>query len=178
MGNPSSLQGVQVVARMRPLMVRPLVLAAFVVMFGCGKEIGDSCVLSTDCDPNGNRFCDTDPVDGYCTILGCDYDTCPTEATCVQFFTGDFSNELCTQGQSPDGCDLDELCDLTGHCVPRDSEIRYCMRTCKSNGDCRSGYECRNYPLMITHGGEPVLAPGDIVDSSTPGFCALAPASN
>ena len=75
-----------------------------------------------------------------------------------------------------DQCTLDELCSLEGHCVPRSSEVRYCMATCGSNGDCRDGYECRDLELMIEHGGEPVLAPGVAVDESAPKFCA--PAAN
>jgi len=30
---------------------------------------------------------------------------------------------------------------------------------------------------MIEHGGEPVLAPGVVVDDKAPNFCATAPAS-
>ena len=67
---------------------------------------------------------------------------------------------------------LDELCSLVGECVPRSSEIRYCMRKCDSNDDCRGDYECRDIALMIEHGGEPVLAPGVVVDESAPKFCA------
>ncbi|HET9988723.1 MAG TPA: hypothetical protein VFQ65_09385, partial [Kofleriaceae bacterium] len=61
-------------------------------------------------------------------------------------------------------------------CVPRSAETRFCMLKCGSTSDCRGGYECRDYALMVTHGGEPVLAPGDVLQaSSAPGFCALAP---
>jgi len=141
---------------------------------GCGKEIGDACIVNTDCDPNGTRVCDMIEKDGYCTLLGCDYNTCPNEAVCVRFFSGEFENELCATN---DDCTLDELCALDGHCVPRSAEVRYCMRKCESKGDCRDGYECRNYDLMIEHGGEPVLAPGVVVDDKAPNFCATAPAS-
>ena len=51
------------------------------------------------------------------------------------------------------------------------------MKTCSSGGDCRGGYECRNLEKMISHGGEPVLAPGVPVDDKAPKFCAAAPAS-
>ena len=60
-------------------------------------------------------------------------------------------------------------------CVPRSSEVRYCMKTCESSGDCRDGYECRDLDLMRAHGGEPVLAPGVPIDASSPKFCAIAP---
>ncbi len=147
---------------------------------GCGKQIGDACIVSSDCDPNGQRLCDTSQKDGYCTIQGCDYDTCPTEAACIRFFTGQFDNKLCdpaTEDKTTNACSLDELCDLEGHCVARSSEVRYCMLKCSSNGDCRDGYECRDLTLMMQDGGEPVLAPGVPVDSHAPKFCAPKPAS-
>lgn len=151
-----------------------LILLALAASVGCGKEIGDSCIVSTDCDPNGLRQCDASQKDGYCTIMGCDYNTCPSEGVCVRFFSGEFENETCT---SDNDCSLDELCDLQGHCVPRSAEVRFCMRKCDSNSDCRDGYECRTLDLMIEHGGEPVLAPGLVVDSHAPKFCATKPAS-
>lgn len=157
------------------------------VLGACGKEIGDACSFSTDCNPNGGRTCiDTTLAggDGYCTIQGCDYSTCPGEATCVQFFTGNFSNkpcdpmllpELCTADTNC--CSLDELCSLSAHCVPRSSEVRYCMRSCSSDGDCRDGYECRDLEKMKAHGGQPVLAPGAVLDARAPKFCAKTPSS-
>jgi len=156
--------------------MRSLIVLALLAV-GCGKEIGDSCVVSSDCSPNGDRLCDTSSRGGYCTIQGCDFDTCPDEAACVRFFTGNFSNKVCnpTASHENSGCSLDELCSLVGQCVPRSSEIRFCMKTCGDDGDCRDGYECRTLELMKAHGGEPVLAPGAIVDETSPKFCASAP---
>jgi len=148
-----------------------LVVLALVAA-GCGKEIGDACIVSSDCSPNGDRQCDISQKEGYCTIQGCDYATCPEEAACIRFFTGSFENKPCS-AQSE--CSLDELCNLVGHCVPRSSEVRYCMKTCESNDDCRDGYECRNLTLMKAHGGEPVLEPGAQIDDSAPKFCAISP---
>ena len=164
--------------------MRFLVLVV-VLAAGCGKEIGDACIVSSDCDPNGQRQCiDPNNHSGYCTIQGCDYDTCPSEAACVRFYTGQFNNKTCNPATedspmppSTDDCSLDELCDLEGHCVTRSSEIRYCMRKCSSDGDCRDGYECRDLTLMQEHGGEPVLAPGVPIDSHSPKFCAVKPAT-
>jgi hypothetical protein len=158
-------------------LVRTFVLSLVVLALGCGKQIGDACVVNSDCSTLGTRLCDTNPTQGYCTIMGCDYNTCPSEAACIRFFTGSFSNVACdpTQPHAPGGCNLDELCTLDGFCVPRSAETRYCMKKCNSNGDCRSGYECRDLTLMKEHGGEPVLAPGGVVDSSAPKFCAMAP---
>jgi hypothetical protein len=142
---------------------------------GCGKEIGDPCVISSDCDPDGARTCDISQKEGYCTIMGCDFSTCPEEAACVRFFTGGFQNRTCEN--SADECSLDELCDINKHCVPRSSEVRFCMKTCESDSDCRDGYECRTFDLMKAHGGEAVLAPGVVVDeTSSPKFCAIKPA--
>jgi hypothetical protein len=189
-GNPARLPPVRTAARMPALMGYRLVsLLLFAVVLGaCGKEIGDSCTISTDCDPNGNRICDSLSTDGYCTIAGCDYSSCPDEAACVQFFTGSFSNKACNPAEQPDRCNpqtesccsLDELCAISndplgGNCVPHSSEVRFCMRKCDSDGDCRDGYECRDLQKMKDHGGEPVLAPGVVVDDHAPKFCAMAP---
>jgi hypothetical protein len=183
------------------LVLVPCLIAVLAVFGACGKEIGDACVLGTDCSQNGDRLCDPSSVDGYCTIQGCDVDTCPDEAVCVRFFTGSFSNKLCDyyvdnvpEGQKPRLCSLDELCALDGvhrendklvdgHCVARSSEVRYCMRKCGSDGDCRGDsdddgkddYECRNLDRMIAHGGEPVLGSDTVVDERAPKFCAAAP---
>jgi hypothetical protein len=171
--------------RMRALMgYRFVLLASFavlgIVLGGCGKEIGDACTLSSDCSPNGDRLCDPDPSspNGYCTVLGCDYSTCPDEAACIRFFTGNFTNKPCTAQNSASVCSLDELCSVSGNCVPRSSEVRYCMLKCDSDGDCRDGYECRTFELMQAHGGEPLLSPGTPVDADhSPKFCAVRPPS-
>ncbi|MCX5746943.1 MAG: hypothetical protein NT062_31110 [Proteobacteria bacterium] len=158
------------------------ILPVAVLAAACGNEIGDSCVTSSDCSPNGDRQCDTSSHDGYCTIQGCDYSTCPEEAACVRFFTGNFANRTCdplTEDATggTDACSFDELCALAGHCVPRSSEVRYCMRTCSTDDDCRGGYECRTLDKMKAHGGQPVLAPGKELDESVPKFCAARPAA-
>lgn len=157
---------------------RLVVAAALAALLaaGCGSEIGDSCSISTDCSPDGDRTCDTSSLDGYCTIQGCDYDSCPDEATCVRFFSGTFDNRSCdpaTEDVSTDVCGLDELCTLEHKCALRANEVRYCMKTCSSRSDCRDGYECRDENLMQQHGGEPVRAPG--AKGSLPRFCAQAP---
>src|SRR5262245_13056240 len=108
-----------------------------VLVAACGKEIGDECIVSSDCSPNGDRYCDISQKGGYCTIIGCDFDTCPENSACIRFFMGSFTNKTCES----EPCSLDELCDLNKHCVPRSSEVRYCMATCESKDDCRDGYE-------------------------------------
>jgi hypothetical protein len=165
-------------SRVLALQLAALAVAVLAIA-GCGEEIGDSCSLSSDCSPDGDRICDTSSVGGYCTILGCDFDSCPEESTCVRFFSGTFQNRACVaatedKGSAPtDDCDLDEVCTLEGRCAPRANEIRYCMKTCGSSSDCRDGYECRNEALMMAHGGEPLTAPGS--SGELPKFCAQAP---
>jgi hypothetical protein len=147
--------------------MRSMVLLAVLAAVGCGKEIGDDCIVSSDCSPNGDRLCEQ----GYCTVKGCDYNTCPEEAACIRFWSGGFSNKTCT---SQTDCTFDELCSLKGLCVSRSAEVRYCMKTCDGNSDCRDDYECRDLELMKIHGGEPVLAPGAVPDeSNAPKFCAI-----
>lgn len=171
--------------RLVPLLNLVTVLA---VLGACGKEIGDACVIGVDCSPNGDRLCDPSSIGGYCTIQGCDVTTCPGESVCVRFFTGSFTNKTCDHTVASDpaaktGCSDDELCSLDDHCVPRSSEVRFCMRKCSSNDDCRgdenddgkSDYECRDLEKMKAHGGEPVLPPDEVVDQRAPKFCAAAP---
>ena len=170
---------------MRPALLL-FAFAALVAGAGCGAQIGDSCVVSTDCSIDGSRICDINSDGGYCTIQGCDYGTCPSEAECVSFFLGSFDNQPCNPATEDlpasggtDDCNPDELCALDGHCVNRSSEVRYCMLKCSSGGDCRSGYECRDEKLMEQDGGEPVPAPGTRItpDSNPQPFCAQAPSS-
>jgi hypothetical protein len=177
------------VARPPDLRVRTLsaVLAAAAALVAgglltaCGKEIGDSCIVSTDCGADINLVCDQASLDGYCTIPGCDFGTCPDEAVCVRFYTASFANLPCDPATedlggaaSPNACGLDEVCTLNGQCVPSSSETRFCMKTCGDSGDCRDGYECRDEALMRAHGGEPVPPPGQRL-ASFDAFCAEAP---
>ena len=156
-------------------------LAALGGGLGCSKEIGDSCFINSDCDINGLRICDNAANGGYCTILGCDYDTCPDESVCVRFYAGVFENRPCdpaTEDAVEDGtddCSLDEVCTLTGKCAVRTTEVRYCMRRCGDSGDCRDDYECRDEELMIANGGEPLPAPEQSIDPDGHKFCAEAP---
>jgi hypothetical protein len=62
---------------------------------GCGKQIGDNCQTASDCNPNGGRICDLSQPGGYCTVLGCDETTCPSEATCIRYFPSAFLTKPC-----------------------------------------------------------------------------------
>jgi hypothetical protein len=137
----------------------------------CSPKIGDSCSSSLDCSTDGTRICDSlSPNGGYCTIAGCDYGTCPSEAVCVRFFPGLMDARTCA---TQSDCPIDQVCTLGGQCAPTSIEVRYCMATCSSAGDCRDGYECRTEDLMKIHGGEPVPDPN--ASNATPPnvpFCA------
>ena len=105
LGNPLALPGVLPADRM-PAFMRSLIVVALLAA-GCGDEIGDACIISSDCSPNADRTCDTSSQEGYCTIQGCDYSTCPEEAACIRFFTGSFSNLTCdpvTEDSGTDDC--------------------------------------------------------------------------
>lgn len=161
---------------MRPFFIVTLLFASA----ACGNEIGDPCSLSSECSPQGDRICDVSSPGGYCTIFGCEHDTCPGEAVCVRFFSVADTNRGCNPDTEDisggtDECTSDELCTLSGSCVPRTAEQRFCMKKCQSDGDCRDDYECRDEALMMDHGGEPVPEPGTAVGDDPQPFCAAAP---
>lgn len=163
------------------VVIASFALAVAALGAGCGDQIGDSCQIASDCSPTGGRICDQTSPDGYCTVIGCDFDTCPEEAVCVRFFPNAAGNVDCdpaTEDQPGDAgtdtCLPSQLCALGGVCVERTSEIRFCMKRCEGSGDCRERYECRDEALMIANGGEPVPEPGEPVNTER-SFCAAAP---
>jgi len=164
--------------RIPPAIYALALCGCLVLTSGCDDEIGDECSLSSDCSNQGDRFCDTSMPGGYCTVIGCDFDTCPSESVCVRFFSVADSNRICeptTEDHGSDDCTADEICTLAGTCVPRTAEIRFCMRKCEEDGDCRDNYECRNRDLMVVHGGEPVPPPGQAIEDDLQPFCAAEP---
>ena len=172
------------VQRSLPSYVFAVVLwAALMTSVGCGKEIGDGCTTANDCAQDGTRACDPDSNSpgGYCTVIGCEFGSCPGEAVCIRFFPGASTNLPCNPELEDTGeedrCLPDEVCTLGGVCVPRTAESRFCMRRCNGGGDCRGGYECRDEELMVSHGGEPVSNPDGEEDATETlqGFCAPSP---
>ena len=171
----------------RPLMWRlPLVAALFVA--GCGAKIGDSCRSNIDCSPLGDRFCDTAPVNGYCTQEDCGPTSCPSEAVCIRFFspvddescdtkdeTIPFSRANCPNADDRCVCDQtneDNTCNMNvGHCAPSSTERHWCMRSCSTDSDCRDGYECRR---TGTFGAEPLPVFANGVGTPAK-FCAPKP---
>jgi hypothetical protein len=134
-------------------------------LLGCGAEVGDSCTSNIECSPTGERICDISQLDGYCTVEGCDIDTCPEEAVCVRFFPTAFLSVPCDPKRedavdpavsATDHCTSDEICLTGGYCALRTQERRFCMKSCESDGDCRDGYECRK---TGTRGAEAVPDP-------------------
>lgn len=117
----------------------------------CGHSIGDSCTTNVECSPTGDRICDTSQVDGYCTVEGCDVQSCPEEAVCIRFFPASFLSRTCnpfTEGvvgvdvTPTHACTSTEICLSSGLCAQRTSERRFCMLRCESDADCRNGYGC------------------------------------
>jgi hypothetical protein len=102
------------------LRVLPLI-ASFL---GCSPQIGKKCTLSTDCSQLGDRLCDTNQPDGYCTIFNCEPDQCPN-SICVAF------DPL-----------LDPLCSAVGDGRWPRFERTYCLASCNGDGDCRNQYQC------------------------------------
>ncbi len=92
-----------------------VLLLALSTLGGCSKQIGDACRTVLDCSVAGTRACDLTQPYGYCTLQGCETNSCPTEAVCVQFRPS-----------------VDRL------------TTRYCMYSCTDNDDCRytQGYHC------------------------------------
>jgi hypothetical protein len=175
--------------------LRSSLLVLAVLSAACGMKIGDSCTIASDCSSNNTRVCDAFSRGGYCTIQGCDFNTCPSEAVCIRFFptvvgrspctdeSQCASDEACTSAglcipadsacNSQADCATDEFCTIPGACAPRSIEQRFCMLSCSSDDDCRDGYECRTLELMKQHGGQPVPDPNaPTADVPNRPFCA------
>jgi hypothetical protein len=163
-------------------MWRAAPLVALLLSVGCGHNIGDPCQNNVDCNPLGDRFCDIASPNGYCTQENCDVNSCPGNSVCVRFFTP-VASEPCDPTAEPRSstCRADErcVCDHTlngacvvnsGHCASNATERRWCQARCSNNGDCRSGYECRETGTL---GAEPVATFDDMGSIGRPAkFCA------
>lgn len=126
----------------------------------CRAEIGDACRRSTDCSLQGERTCDLSnriAGQGECTIEGCGRTSCPDEASCVKTYGTDFLSVACDPEREDkavtaadgtilgplDSCLPHEVCLAEGLCADEVSARTTCRRSCKSDSDCRGGYECR-----------------------------------
>ena len=113
------------------MLVIALASGVAAVLAGCTPEIGDKCVLSTDCSTRGDRLCDTAQPQGYCTQFNCRANSCPDEAACVLFNAG------------IPGCGYDDRAGASGSRIAR----AFCVGMCTTNEDCRSGYICADPKL-------------------------------
>lgn len=102
-----------------------LCLGLFWAIAGCQPDIGDPCQVPSDCSLRGDRLCDTTQPGGYCTKFNCEPGGCPKEAVCVAY---------------------NSVLSGVGACADRQGGRRllrtFCLKSCKSHGDCRSQYEC------------------------------------
>jgi hypothetical protein len=132
--------------------VRVLYVVAFVALVSaCSPEIGDDCATALDCSASGTRLCDMTQRGGYCTLEGCEENTCPEEAVCVAF------------GRR-----------LEDHSVERLART-FCMLKCDSTGDCRTDqeYACFSEKDFGAGGGKEA----QILGSSQQKFCAQKPST-
>jgi len=91
-------------------------------LVACSRGIGDACETALNCSASATRLCDRTQKGGYCTLSGCQAESCPTEAACVSFWQN-------TQRTAEDRNRL---------------SVNYCMRKCDERSDCRDddGYAC------------------------------------
>lgn len=92
-----------------------MMLAAAVLLLagaGCQPLIGDDCTTNIDCSEDGDRYCDRSQPNGYCTIVDCEANSCPSEAICVQFFDDVHARSYCLRK-----CDKDSVCRKSYECT-------------------------------------------------------------
>lgn len=104
---------------------RGFCLLAAALGLACQPQIGDECQTSVDCSQGGERLCDITQPGGYCTVFGCEPESCPEESACLAFGTQVSSLAECT--------DTNGLSRFTRS---------FCLASCESNDDCRGGYVC------------------------------------
>jgi hypothetical protein len=119
----------------------------------CSHDIGDSCMTSVDCDPNGTRSCDLSQPGGYCTILGCDPVTaiCPGGSACIRFFPLSLlpgydmlaaNGMACDPTVTPTNCPTGLSCSPAGACTPITCDPAVIPTTCPGGLICSSDGHC------------------------------------
>jgi hypothetical protein len=106
---------------------------------------------------------------GYC-VQHCDPNTpCPSGQLCSSMGycaqCDPALEDVPTAAGTQDNCLADATCLDTGLCAKQSYEQRECAKSCSSNGDCRSGYDCRKTGAL----GSMVLATNPEAKTS---FCA------
>jgi hypothetical protein len=119
------------------------VLPFAALLLGCPPKIGKSCSISTDCSTLGDRLCDTNQPDGYCTIFNCEPDTCP-DSICVGFDPS-----------------LDPACKSADDGRWPRFERSFCMKACSADSNCRDGYAC----VDLSDPAERVSKRAEVVDT-------------
>ena len=137
----------------RALLLLSVVALAALGLSACAPVIGDGCDDSFECSVNGDRFCDGAQPGGYCTVVGCDPDTCPDDALCVEW-----------------------------RFEPSRLAESWCMRSCKNTSSCDRGpnYGCvfEGDEALLDENGQPLArvldlnVPRDEFGTATTGFCA------
>jgi hypothetical protein len=122
--------------------------------------IGSKCKKDADCAPDG--VCDTENRGGICspdpatTNVGM---TCATTVDC-----GNDPRDACNTEAGdlfPGGycimepCDDIQVCSPGATCVSMPFETPSCLKSCKADKDCRSGYVCQLFPTMAPNGFGP-----------------------
>jgi hypothetical protein len=141
----------------------------YCTVMGCNETScpgGSACIryfpeqfLTRHCNPKCENFaCQVDP----CPAGETDSDG----GTCLPPCKNPDTGVDCSGYQN--GCTADEVCLDAGFCARRALEQRACAKTCGSNGDCRSGYQCRPAGTM----GSMLLATDP---NATASFCAPNP---
>ena len=136
------------------LFVPVFVVTVAALSFGCAPKIGDECETSVDCSQGGERLCDITQPGGYCTVFNCEPDSCPDDSVCIAFAAQPSAHPAC---QISDG-------------LSRFSRS-FCMASCSSNSDCRSGYQCLDVSVENNDWGAVLL------DDDESGKVCIVPAS-
>ena len=191
-------------ANTAPVPKSTLLFALLVLLApACGKEIGDSCSTSVDCNQDNSRDCDLSQPGGYCTVIGCDEKSCPSEAVCIRIFPYEVSRPACQyspdasnasnasvcpigtgvcQGDNICGCTQDSDCTSDGLCVPDVTQVPdvthgYCVpRTSERRyceRNCGNNGDCRGGYVCREAGIE-----GNTPLTSTYGSIALVANAN
>ena len=78
-----SQKDLDLISNIRRILVLLLLGTIGGMWVGCGNVVGDPCIADSQC--GAGRQCDTRSFEGYCTIEGCEDNTCPANQMCIEF---------------------------------------------------------------------------------------------